>query len=125
MPTLTLDLVLSRTSIRRPEQLVAEGTVTNTDANPLVLYTVPLSSPSLAIRLRTASGAEIPPPPPPMPVEDDGVSNRVLLNPGESYSVTYTNFLPDRLPSGRYEVALRYQYDDDVQSPWARFRLKP
>lgn len=119
---LELGLTLNKTTIRSPEELVAQATFTNAGAGTLRFNTLPVSAPSLALVLRRAGGDPVHMPPPPVPSPDDGVRGRVDLAAGESHTITYEGFLPQPLPPGDYELALRYRSgDDDLRSAWVRF----
>ena len=122
---LRLSLALSETTVRRPEELAARGTFTNSGAETMRFNTRPVSAPALALSLRRAGGAPVPLPPPPVPSPDDGVSGRVDLAAGESHAVTYENFLPQPLAPGEYELALRYRIGDvDLRSAWVWFKCE-
>lgn len=122
---LELSLTLSEAFVRRPEELVARGTFTNSGAETMRFNTRPVSAPSLALVLRRAGGDPVPMPPPAVPSPDDGVSGRVDLAAGESHTATYENFLPQPLPPGDYELALRYRIGDvDLRSAWVRFKCE-
>jgi hypothetical protein len=120
---LGLTLTLSDQTVDDPHTLGARGRFTNQDSAPLRFNTRPVSSPSLALLLRRADGTVVPMAPPPVPTPDDGVTGRVDLAPGAAHETHYTNFLPDPLPAGDYELVLRYRAPGvDLASAPAGFR---
>jgi len=120
--SLDLDLTVAPPVVRRPEELTARGTFTNTGPHTFTLKTLSVSVPSLALTLRRASGAVVPLAPPPVP-SADAIQEGVDLAPGESRTVIYEGFLPQPLEPGDYELRLRYRDGHAiVESSWVSFK---
>ena len=107
-----LKLTLEPEVIERPEELVARGTFTNVGPDQLLLDTVPVSAPSLALTLTREGGDVVHLPPPPVPPAGDAALNRISLGAGESHTIVYENFLPQPLAPGDYQIRLRYRGEE-------------
>jgi hypothetical protein len=100
-------LTVDPPAAKAPEAFIARGELINRREQPLAVNLAPLSSPSLALQIRDATGAPVSLPPPPVP---GGESPSVLLKPGDSYQIEFAGFLPQWTAPGQYHVRLRYVY---------------
>lgn len=113
-----LELVLARgaTAAVRAEDTAAEGVLVNTDAEPLDVDLVELSSPSLALEFIDEGGRTMPMLPPPTP----GRPEIVTVAPGERRSIPFRAFVPAFAPPGHYRLRFRYR---DARSDWVELTL--
>lgn len=119
---LELKLAIAPAVVRRPEELVARGTFTNTGSEPFRFSVVAVSAPALALSLRRVGGGEIRMAPPPVPHPHERPGDTIELAAGRSYEATYQGFLPQPLASGDYEICLRYRGGgSELRSDWMRF----
>ena len=98
----------------RPEDLVAEATLTNDESTAARVNLAPLAGPSLALQLMDEQGSPVLLPPPPVP---GGEPSWVSLAPGESRRFRFSGFVPSWTAAGHYRVRLRYVYQPPSPGP--------
>ena len=103
------------------EQFRAVCTIANTGERGEELNLSALSSPSLALEIRTAGGEPVHLPPPPVPPASPLTAP---LRPGEEHRADFPGFLPSWTEPGAYEARCRYVSGSTVvHSPWVAFTL--
>jgi hypothetical protein len=110
------------------EEATATATLENAGDEAARVTLVPLSSPSLALEIRTAAGEPVLQPPPPLPSSDPQLAE---LGPGETRQAEFRGFVPYRTPPGAYRVRFRYVpgaqgagvFSETLFSDWASFEV--
>lgn len=115
----------------RPEELIAEATLTNDAPYQVRLNLAPLAGPSLALQILDEQGSPVLLPPPPVP---GGQPDWATLAPGESRRARFGGFVPSWTAAGGYRVRLRYLYrpasapagawTGELLSDWADFEVR-
>jgi hypothetical protein len=121
--TLRLELTIEPRIARVPEAFGAACAVVNEGESAAEINLAALSSPSLALELRTADGQPVYLPPPPVPSGEPPVEQ---LGPGERHEASFAGFLPGWTEAGAYEARCRYRSrSEEAYSQWVPFTLEP
>ena len=124
---------IANIKIARERDLELTIALTNISDAPIKLNTMLFNYSMIMLKARKADGTPIPPGPPPFPPEDDGVKDRITLQPGQTHNVTYFgyDYFGITLPKGKYQVRFSHkspqnQFNDwqgTIESPWLNFEI--
>jgi hypothetical protein len=105
-----------------PERFVAVCRLANVGDEVVSINVAPLSSPSLALEIRDASGSPVHLPPPPVPPAEPPIER---LEAGEGRAAEFAGFLPSWTEPGTYRARCRYVAGpgETVVSDWVEFTL--
>jgi hypothetical protein len=118
---LHVEIVPYGETFARIQDLSVLVTLVNQGAAPRAIRTAHLAASPVALEVRDARGAIVPPGPPPVPRSDVTPATRVL-RPGERFTFQCISGVAIDAPPGHYEVRYRGvpgDPDNAVPSPWA------
>ena len=119
--SLGVALMIEPRAAAAPEAFRAVCTLTNTGESAEEINLAALSSPSLALEMRTATGEPVYFPPPPVPGPEPPLER---LAPGVQKVVEFGGFLPGWTEPGDYEARCRYlSGQTSAYSDWVAFTL--
>jgi hypothetical protein len=121
--SLRVELTIEPRAASVPEAFTAVCAVVNAGDIGEEINLAALSSPSLALELRTADGEPVYLPPPPVP---SGEPPFARLAPGDRHEASFEGFLPGWTEPGSYEARCRYRSRSvAIDSPWVPFTVDP
>jgi hypothetical protein len=114
---------------RSPPATAAHVELHNGGSDAVVVDSVAVTAPSLALEIRRDDGAAFPLPPPPLP-GDTGAPARI--EPGDTRSFDLAGFLPSWTPPGRYTIRFKLLLpgaapaeERTVRSEWVELIVVP
>lgn len=124
------ELKVMADKVSRPEELVAQATISNDGSEAVSINVVPLTSPSLCLELVDEQGNPTPLPPPSVPRE---LVRLHRLEPSDRHAEEFRGFVPSWTEPGRYRARLRYvsrnpdaspdEWTGELHSDWVHFEI--
>ncbi len=118
---LVAELTIEPEAAKAPEAFTATCTLANAGELAVEVNLAALSSPSLALEIRTVAGQAVSLPPPPVPPTEPPMAR---LEAGGRRVERFGGFLPSWTEPGEYAARCRYVSGSTaVYSAWVRFTL--
>jgi hypothetical protein len=132
---LSVEFAVLTPTIKHADELEVRAIFRNMGNGKLRINALHLDIPIILLEMRKAGGKNVPFGPPPLPPDDDGVVGRIDLNPKQFQRYVYYGddlFGGESLPSGPYEIRLRYdnshgrgdEWKGVIETDWIGFQIE-
>jgi hypothetical protein len=117
---LEVEFTIETPKISTNDEFRAKAVFTNKSQKNLRLNALFLGFAPILIKVQTADGKRVDPTSPPFPPEDDEITGREILEPGQSVEFSYrgVDLFGQTLAKGKYQARFRYENTQVKKGDW-------